>query len=220
MITKMNTLLCASRTALLVVVSCISSCVTYDHSGRAIAAQWNHRFNPAVPVTGTLPWNGSDNITTVRDFVFEGIAVKDYEYKKYVDLLRRGTAWGGFRAQVASIGLNAAVPLTGTGTGKTLSAIAGTITGASAAFSKNILFDQSISIFVGRMEQLRKAKLEQIEAKLKAGGYAYAEAYRDIQDYGYQGSLDAAFADVAHEMKPTPTPKPTPAPTPTATPSP
>jgi enhancing lycopene biosynthesis protein 2 len=96
--------------------------------------------------------------------------------------------------------------LTGTGTGKTLAAIAGTITGASAAFSKNILFDQSITIFVGRMDQLRKAKLDQIEAKLKTGSYTLAEAYRDIQDYGYQGSLDAAFADVAHETKPAPTP--------------
>jgi hypothetical protein len=212
MASKVNMFLSASRIAVLVLVSGIFGCVSYDHSGTAVIAQWNSRFGVNTGNrSASSPWNGE---TTLRDFVYEGIAVKDYEYKKYVDLIRRGTSWGGFGAQAASIGLNAAVPLTGTGTGKTLSAIAGTITGTSAAFSKNILFDQSITIFVGRMDQLRKTKLDQIEAKLKAANYTLAEAYRDIQDYGYQGSLDAAFADVAHETKPTPTPTPTAAPSP------
>jgi hypothetical protein len=210
---KVNMFLSAPRIAVVVLVSGIFGCVSYDHSGTAVIAQWNTRFGVKTSNgSASSPWNGET--TSLPDFVYEGIAVKDYEYKKYVDLIRRGTSWGGFGAQAASIGLNAAVPLTGTGTGKTLSAIAGTITGTSAAFSKNILFDQSITIFVGRMDQLRKTKLDQIEAKLKTGKYTFAEAYRDIQDYGYQGSLDAAFADVARETKPTPTP------TPTATPSP
>ena len=141
------------------------------------------------------PWDENGN--SLRQFVYEGIAVKDYEYKRYVELIRRGTSWGGFGAQVASIGLNATVPLTGTGTGKTLSAIAGSITGASAAFSKNVLFDQSVTVFVGRMDALRKAKLSEIQKSLDDPKYTRAQAYRDIQDYGYQGTLDAALANVA-----------------------
>ncbi len=136
---------------------------------------------------------------TVPDFVYEGIAVKDYEYKKYVDLIRRGTSWGGFGAQTASIGLNAAGTLTTSGTTKVLSGIAGAVTGTSAAFGKNILFDQSISTFVGRMDALRTTKLEYIKGRLADKGYGCAEAYRDIQDYGHQGSLDAAFADVGKQ---------------------
>ncbi len=47
------------------------------------------------------------------------------------------------------------------------------------------------------MDSLRKIKLEEIKKRIAEGGYTYAEAYRDVQDYGYQGSLDAALANVA-----------------------
>jgi len=176
----------------------LGGCVTYDRSGQAVVNHWNRQFD-ATSGNGLGKFPGNERMT-VEGFVYEGIAVKDYEYKKYVDLIRRGTSWGGFGAQAASIGLNAAVPLTGTGTGKTLSAIAGAITGTSAAFSKNILFDQSITIFVGRMDTLRKFKLDQIKAKI-GPSYTFAEAYRDVQDYGYQGSLDAALANVSKDTQ-------------------
>jgi hypothetical protein len=176
----------------------LSSCVSYDRTGRAVVDDWNRQFGVERPNgVGQIPWRNAGAVS-VPDFVYQGIAVKDYEYKKYVDLIRRGTSWGGFGAQTAAIGLNAAGTLTSGGTTKTLSAIAGSITGASAAFSKNILFDQSITVFVGRMDALRKAKLDRIRARLAEGGYGYAEAYRDIQDYGHQGSLDAALANVAN----------------------
>jgi hypothetical protein len=176
------------------VIMGLSGCVSSDQSGKALVNSWNARFGRTnTQGEGSVPWQGPN----VREFVYEGIAVKDYEYKKYVDLIRRGTSWGGFGAQTASIGLNAAGTLTSGGTTKTLSAIAGAITGTSAAFSKNILFDQSITVFAGRMDALRKAKLDYIRERLAEGGYGYAEAYRDIQDYGYQGSLDAALANVS-----------------------
>lgn len=180
----------------------LCGCVGYDRSGASVVKHWNMQFGyDNGKAGGPPPWDnppGPPGNARLADFVYEGIAVKDYEYKKYVDLIRRGTSWGGFGAQTAAIGLNAAGTLTSGGTTKTLSAIAGSITGASAAFSKNILFDQSITVFVGRMDALRKAKLDRIRARLAEGGYGYAEAYRDIQDYGHQGSLDAALANVAN----------------------
>jgi len=171
----------------------LTGCVNVDNSGAAVAAQWNARFN------GATPWSGGAPTMSVADFVYEGIAVKDYEYKRYVDLLRRGTSWSGFGAQTASIGLNTAGTLTTSGTTKILSGIAGAITGTSAAFGKNVLFDQSITTFIGRMDKLRVEKLSEIQNKLnsKSYRYGYAEAYRDIQDYGHKGSLDAALTDVA-----------------------
>jgi hypothetical protein len=186
-------------TTLLIMGLC--GCVSSDRSGQAVVDDWNRQFGvERGNAVGRIPWRntgtGKDTVT-VEDFVYQGIAVKDYEYKKYVDLIRRGTSWGGFGAQTAAIGLNAAGTLTSGGTTKTLSAIAGSITGASAAFSKNILFDQSITVFVGRMDALRKAKLDQIKKRIAEGDYSYAEAYRDVQDYGHQGSLDAALANVA-----------------------
>jgi len=171
----------------------LTGCVTADHSGAAVVAQWNARFNANA---GATPWSSAPT-TSVRDFVYEGLAVKDYEYKRYVDLIRRGTSWSGFGAQTATIGLNTAGALTTSGTTKVLSGVAGAITGTSAAFSKNVLFDQSITTFVGRMDALRAEKLAHIQKRLTETDYGFAEAYRDIEDYGHKGSLDAALADVA-----------------------
>jgi hypothetical protein len=160
-----------------------------------VAAHWNAQAGPASPPWAAFPPDASGK----REFVFEGIAVKDYEYKRYTELIRRGVSWSGFGAQTAAIGINAAGTLTSGGTTKTLSAIAGTITGASAAFNKNILFDQSITTFIGKMDALRLTKLAEIKTKLAKENidtYSLAEAYRDVQDYGRLGTLDAAFADV------------------------
>ena len=146
------------------------------------------------------PWaNFASDANGKREFVFEGIAVKDYEYKRYTDFIRRGVSYGGFGAQAASIGLNAAGALTTSGATKILSGAAGAITGTSAAFNKNVLFDQSITTFIAKMDALRAIKLEAIKKNLDTATYSLAEAYRDVEDYGYQGTLDAAFADVAKQ---------------------
>jgi hypothetical protein len=52
------------------------------------------------------------------------------------------------------------------------------------------------------MDALRAIKLEAIKKNLEPGNvatYSLAEAYRDVEDYGHQGTLDAAFADVAKQ---------------------
>ena len=168
-------------------------CTTEDYSGKAVAKHWNSLFDPK------MPWAGGANNLNVTDFVYQGIAVKDYEYKKYVDLIRRGTSWGNFGAQTAALGLNAAGTLVAADTTKILSAAAGALNGTSAAFSKNVLFDQSITTFVARMDAMRADKLTYIQNRLKDPNYGFAEAYRDIQDYGRLGSLDAALRDVAKQ---------------------
>ena len=160
-----------------------------------LADHWNTVAYP--------PWaNFASDANGKREFVFEGIAVKDYEYKRYTELIRRGVSYGGFGAQAASIGLNAAGALTTSGTTKILSGVAGAITGTSAAFNKNVLFDQSITTFIAKMDALRAIKLEAIKENLEQKNiatYSLAEAYRDVEDYGHQGTLDAAFADVAKQ---------------------
>lgn len=171
--------------------------MTLDKTPKSLADDWNSLGNP--------PWNNprfTSDASGKREFVFEGIAVKDYEYKRYTELIRRGVSYGGFGAQAASIGLNTAGALTTSGTTKILSGAAGAITGTSAAFNKNVLFDQSITTFIAKMDALRAIKLEAIKKNLEPGNvatYSLAEAYRDIEDYGHQGTLDAAFADVAKQ---------------------
>jgi hypothetical protein len=174
----------------------LSCCTTEDYSGKAVAKQWNSRFDSN---TGTSPWTGRAPAMRLTDFVYEGISVKDYEYKKYVDLIRRGTSWSGFGAQTAALGLNAAGTLVAADTTKILSAAAGAINGTSAAFSKNVLFDQSITTFIASMDGMRAVKLAYIQDRLKDPTYGFAEAYRDIEDYGRLGSLDAALAAVGKQ---------------------
>ncbi|MDP9005134.1 MAG: hypothetical protein M3N12_10145 [Verrucomicrobiota bacterium] len=191
-----------ARLVLVLLTSCLAlsfaGCVSVDKTQTQLALDWNGRTS-GQPTSGR-PWVGfPDTPEGKNELVYEGIAVKDYEYMRYTQLIRRGTSWGGFGAQTASIGLNAAGTLTSSGTTKVLSAIAGTITGSSAAFSKNVLFDQSITSFIGKMDALRLTKLAEIKTKLLAqniNSYSRAEAYRDVQDYGRLGTLDAAFADV------------------------
>lgn len=176
----------------------LSGCVSVDKTPAQLTADWNGRSNGQR--TSDCPWLGfADTAAGKNEFVYEGIAIKDYEYKRYTELIRRGTSWGGFGAQTASIGLNTAGTLTTSGTTKVLSGIAGAITGTSAAFSKNVLFDQSITTFISKMDALRLTKLAEIKTNLSkenVNDYSLAEAYRDIEDYGRLGTLDAAFADV------------------------
>lgn len=155
------------------------------------------------------------------DFIYAGIAAKDYEYENYKRLIRRGVSFGGLGTEATTIGLNTAATLVTGGTTKLLSGIAGGVTGVSASFNKNVLFDQSITTFIGKMDALRATKLKEIQDKLNNPQhiYSYMEAFRDVQDYGYQGTLDAAVASVgaqsgvekaAAEGKITPNPSPTP----------
>jgi len=177
------------------VLATLASCVTVDETPRKVADHWNRLATP--PWASFIPdANGK------REFVFEGIAVKDYEYTRYTALIRRGVSYGGLAAQAASIGLNTAGALTTSGTTRILSGAAGAVTGTSAAFSKNVLFDQSITTFIAKMDALRTKKLKEIKRNLgpkKIDAYSFAQAYRDIQDYGHQGTLDAAFADIAKQ---------------------
>jgi len=188
-----NSNICVASSCIVLIF--FSSCVSVDNTQRRLADHWN---NVAYP-----PWaNFASDANGKREFVFEGIAVKDYEYKRYIELIRRGVSYGGFGAQAASIGLNAAGALTTSGTTKILSGAAGAITGTSAAFNKNVLFDQSITTFIAKMDALRAIKLEAIKKNLEpenTATYSLAEAYRDVEDYGHQGTLDAAFADVAKQ---------------------
>jgi hypothetical protein len=208
-------LLC-SVTACSVIIA-MSGCVAAltDDGGRHLHDQWNQM----VAASKAGGWENSPGRKS--DFIYAGIAAKDYEYENYKRLIRRGVSFGGLGTEATTIGLNTAATLVTGGTTKLLSGIAGGVTGVSASFNKNVLFDQSITTFIGKMDALRATKLKEIQDKLNNPQhiYSYMEAFRDVQDYGYQGTLDAAVASVgaqsgvekaAAEGKITPNPSPTP----------
>ena len=152
--------------------------------------------------SGGLP---PGNATASESFVFRVKAVKDYEYYNYVTNLRRGTSWGEFGSDSVKIVLDSLVALTGgTETKAALGAASAGVTGATASIKKNVLFDQSITTFITKMDTLRLNKWNDILCKLGRCKdhlpdyrYTVAEAFVDFEEYGRCGTLDAALRDVA-----------------------
>lgn len=139
-------------------------------------------------------------------FIFRMKAVKDFEYDNYVLNLRRGTSWGEFGSDSVKIILDSLVAVTGNaGTKAALGAASAGVTGATASVKKNVLFDQTITTFITRMDALRLTKWNDILCKMGRGKasdcqasrpYTIAEAFDDLQEYGHEGTLDAALRGI------------------------
>jgi hypothetical protein len=184
---------CSSLLICLLLAACAGP--TSDAGARNLHRQW-----AATHPNGVLPWAGFENTKAGRtEFIQQYLSVKDYEYENYKHNLRRSTSYGGFGSDAVTIGLNTAAALTGGAPTKAaLSGIAGAITGASASFRKNVLFDQSITTFITKMDALRLTRLKIIEDKLDkdTAVYPLSAAYRDIEYYAHAGTLEAALVDI------------------------
>jgi hypothetical protein len=152
--------------------------------------------------------HASPNLTgnAMPEDVFQMKTVKDYEYGNYVRALRRSTSWGEFGSDSVKIILDSLVAVTGgTETKAALGAASAGVTGATTSIKKNVLFDQSITTFINKMDALRLNKWNQILCKMGRSSdpdckttlaYTAAEAFDDLEEYGRLGTLDAALRDV------------------------
>lgn len=167
-----------------------------------------HVYNEWVAHAGwsgnPLPDGAQAEAPVTDSYVYRMKAVKDYEYGNYVTNLRRGTSWGEFASDSVKIILDSLVAVTGgAATKSALGAASAGVTGATSSIKKNVLFDQSITTFITKMDTLRLEKWNQILLKWKGenqrppGTYTVAEAFDDLQEYGRCGTLDAALRDVA-----------------------
>jgi len=137
-------------------------------------------------------------------FVFRMKAVKDYEFGNYVRTLRRATSWGEFASDSVKIILDSLVAVTGSeGTKAALGAASAGVTGATSSIKKNVLFDQSITTFITKMDTLRLTKWNEILCKIgrcpnvpSVASYTVAEAFTDLEEYGRCGTLEAALRAV------------------------
>jgi len=136
-------------------------------------------------------------------FIFHMKEVKDYEYDNYVLNLRRGTSWGEVGSDSVKIILDSLVAVTGSASTKAaLGAASAGVTGATTSIKKNVLFDQTITTFITTMDAMRLNKWNDILCKMGRGNtsdcnqvkpYTVAEAFNDLQEYGRDGTLDAAL---------------------------
>lgn len=171
-----------------------------DTGGKRIHDQWL-----ASVQAGTISKVPDDlNAAATAAVVFRMKAVKDYEYGNYVRNLRRATSWGEFASDSVKIILDSLVAVTGgVGTKAALGAASVGVTGATTSIKKNVLFDQSITTFITKMDALRLAKWNDVLCKLgrcpgtsSLASYTVAEAFTDLEEYGRCGSLDAALRGI------------------------
>jgi hypothetical protein len=194
-------------TSLLVAGSCLAllGCAgpMNDPAGKHVHDEWVAEFGKSgIPYQG-IP--GGD-APARAGFIFRMKAVKDYEYSNYITTLRRATSWGEFGSDSVKIVLDSLVAVTGgTATKAALGAASVGVTGATTSIKKNVLFDQSITTFITKMDTLRLKKWNEILCKLGRGSddtckhisfYSAAEAFDDLQEYGRCGTLDTALRDV------------------------
>jgi hypothetical protein len=172
-----------------------------DRIGKSMYEKWTAEYG----ASGT-PYENATNPADRDAFIFQMKAIKDYEYGNYVTNLRRGTSWGEFASDSVKIILDSLVAVTGgEETKAALGAASAGVTGATTSVKKNVLFDQSITTFITKMDTLRLNKWNDILCKMGRGSsdtckkiqsYTGAEAFSDLQEYGRCGTLDAALRDV------------------------
>jgi hypothetical protein len=194
-----------SPISLLMAGACITltSCAgaMNDTGGKHIHEEWVADLRkPGIPAS--VPEDLAAPATAA--LIFRMKAVKDYEYGNYVRVLRRATSWGEFASDSVKIILDSLVAVTGgVETKAALGAASAGVTGATTSIKKNVLFDQSITTFITKMDALRLAKWNDILCKLGRcpgtpllASYTVAEAFTDLEEYGRCGSLDAALRGI------------------------
>ncbi|HEX4665492.1 MAG TPA: hypothetical protein VH207_02740 [Chthoniobacterales bacterium] len=179
-----------------------------DNAGRLTYDQWKSDVatGRVFPPPGHVEPGGER-----ADFayVYRLKVVKDYEYENYVLIFRRATTYGEFGSDAIKIVLDSLVAVTGGSAAKAaLGAASAGVTGATTSLKKNVLFDQSITTFITKMDALRLNKWNEILCKMgrcppgsenKRSAdqpYTYAEAFCDMEEYGHLGSFDAALRSI------------------------
>jgi hypothetical protein len=135
-----------------------------------------------------------------NEFIDDFVSVKNIEFHNYVAAIRRGTSYGQLGADSSRLVLDGLAATTGGAEVKSaLAAASAGITGFSSSFQKDVLFDQALPTFIEKMEELRSNKLADITNKkeLSIEKYTLSEAYSDVEDYGADGTFDAALRDIS-----------------------
>jgi hypothetical protein len=183
--------------ALLSVTACVGP--IQDRVGQNARAAFIKNHENADPPYADILAKRNASEADRNDFINQYVAVKDVQYHNYVKALRRGVSYSSWGTDLIKLTLDAFGALTGTeATKSALAAASGGVTGATASFKKDVLFDQSIPIFVAKMDALRAAVLTEVEKKKgrSLSTYPLSEAFNDVEQYGWSGSLDAALASM------------------------
>ena len=134
-----------------------------------------------------------------RDQIIEArmIAI-DRRYTEFRQDFYADSRWGRFAATIASLGLTAAGTLSGADAGKVIAAAATGLTGARAAFDREILVEKTAAAIETAMDSAR----DKVALRIREGmrqpttTYSLSAAIGDLEAYYNAGSLLGALSDI------------------------
>ncbi len=124
--------------------------------------------------------------------------IADLRYSNFYNRLSAENRGGNFLASTVSIGLTGAGTLAGESAAQTLGAIDTALKGATQAYSKDFLFNQTIPAIQNQMEASR-ARMRELMARkrrLNIKDYDMCDALSDVISYEQAGTISAAIADL------------------------
>jgi uncharacterized membrane protein len=164
---------------------------TTDNVGTTLRKAWIARHSQMAS-----PYEDVGNAEERNEFIDEYVAIKNIQYHNFVTSLRRGGSFANLAADGSRLILDSLAATSGGAAAKAgLAAASAGITGFTGTVKKDVLFDQALPAFVAKMEELRANKLADITRKkrLSFKEYTRSEAFNDVEEYGANGTFDAAL---------------------------
>lgn len=138
--------------------------------------------------------NGVDQISYRNTVVFSRLNVIDANFRDFIVALSKESKAGNIGTDIALLGLNAGGVLIQSERGKEVfSALSGGLIGAKSSFDKNAFYDQTVPALISQMGAARKQILAAIIKNLGTAGYTLPQAFVDLQEYEFAGSIPGAL---------------------------
>ncbi len=140
---------------------------------------------------------------SVRNSLIHGMIVMiDYDYSQYEVNLSNTVRATNLTMEVTSLSLTAAATFVGGEQAKaTLAALATLVTGTRLAVDKNLFYESTLPILIGRMQAVRTEQKLEITKKLNSSidEYDLRDSFSDLIRLYNSGTITSALADISKE---------------------
>jgi len=202
----MSKFVCAAVAAVLV----LGGCEAGLRGGPKDGLKASRNFNEII-VNGTLSEKRLAFLATQRSVDFRTrntiiearMAEIDVAYFQYESRISAEIRSGNFATSVAGILIGAAGGQSSGAAAANYAALGGVLSGATAAYQKEVLLNQSLQAFISQMRANRNRKKTEIIGKLAEKGdvYTLQSALSDLAEYYQAGTLASAIAGLTEKAQ-------------------